>query len=741
MLIEDRCPLRHPALALALSLFLAACGNSGLPPTASQPGTPTTPTTPGSPETPSATIVPTPPDASSKFSLANGCFALKSVSRNTHVVKSGSSFAATAAAASGAEPFFLKPTALGKYLLQARDKTLLVASGSTVTTAADGSDAADWTVERDVAGVFTLASASTAQSLATAADGTLVLAATAGDFFFVPVTGCTPFPELTDDVAGETFKGQGIDKPVIGFADVHSHISVNTSFFAGGQWWGDVFHRFGVAHALGDCAGTHGMNGERDGNNVVTTNPTDTHDTQGWPTFVDWPGKNRLTHQGAYYKWLERAYKSGLRIITMNGTNIEALCDIARNTNGHALDYTCDDMTLAELQVAYQRDIQNYVDAQEGGPGKGWFRIVKTPQEARAVINEGKLAVVPGMEIAHIFNCDLEFQPDGSEVSGCDKAEIDRQIERIWDMGVRSLFPIHDIDSALGGAGLFNGNIINLLNFYDTKQFWKTYDCPNGGVGDTYFYEAGAIMDTAVPGSGSDPISNALIGAVQGPLPAYPPGRRQCNARGLTELGRYAIQKLMQKKIMIELDHMELSIKGEVIEMAKAQNPPYPLISVHSSFGGLTKQMARDILALGGLIYPYKGNGKSQTDFVQSLKPIRPAGALTGVGYGSDINGFGNQADPRGAGSTPVGYPFTLFQGPGWGPQFAAAGIRPLTFNQSQSAEGQRKWNIDEEGFSHYGLTADFVEETRIEGGEEAITALYNSAEQYLQMWERTLAR
>jgi len=42
---------------------------------------------------------------------------------------------------------------------------------------------------------------------------------------------------------------------------------------------------------------------------------------------------------------------------------------------------------------------------------------------------------------------------------------------------------------------------------------------------------------------------------------------------------------------------------------------------------------------------------------------------------------------------------------------------------------------------AHYGLVADFVEETRLEGGEEAISALYNSAEAYLQMWEKTVGR
>jgi hypothetical protein len=38
-------------------------------------------------------------------------------------------------------------------------------------------------------------------------------------------------------------------------------------------------------------------------------------------------------------------------------------------------------------------------------------------------------------------------------------------------------------------------------------------------------------------------------------------------------------------------------------------------------------------------------------------------------------------------------------------------------------------------------MIPDFVEETRIEGGQEAIDALYNSAEAYLQMWEKVVNR
>ena len=44
------------------------------------------------------------------------------------------------------------------------------------------------------------------------------------------------------------------------------------------------------------------------------------------------------------------------------------------------------------------RAMQDYIDAQYGGPGRGWYRIVTDPFEARKVINQGKLAVVMGME-------------------------------------------------------------------------------------------------------------------------------------------------------------------------------------------------------------------------------------------------------------------------------------------------------------------------------------------------------
>ena len=48
--------------------------------------------------------------------------------------------------------------------------------------------------------------------------------------------------------------------------------------------------------------------------NVLYGEPGPRHDPVGWPTFNDWPHHKSLTHEQAYYRWLERAWRGGLRI-------------------------------------------------------------------------------------------------------------------------------------------------------------------------------------------------------------------------------------------------------------------------------------------------------------------------------------------------------------------------------------------------------------------------------------------
>ncbi|MDP9143003.1 MAG: peptidase M19 [Pseudomonadota bacterium] len=691
-----------------------------------------------------------------RFDLANRCFALRELDSKQYVQRAGDGYAATAPRLADAERFYLKPTALGKYLLHTPDSTLLAGDGSSITTADAPSDQCNWTVEATSPGKYTAQLESEGQSLAANEQGQLVLGAAPSGFAFVPASGCTAYPEISTDSVGETYKGKGTDAPVVGFAEVHTHMAMGHEMSdgsgdvgpaAGGVLYGQMYNRFGAPVALENCQANHGPNGIQDPEALILDfTPLTMHDTQGWPSFVDWPGNVSQLHQAMYYKWVERAWKSGLRIMVSEGTNIAALCEVARiyatTINPAALGYDCNDMSLGINQVKYLKTLQDYVDAQEGGPGKGWFRIVGDPQQAREVINEGKLAVVPGLEFSNLFDCTSRSVLGIGEVAGCTEADIDRQIDEVWELGVRELFPYHDVDSALGGTGIFDGLVLNLVGFWGTGHFWETYDCPDGGEGETYFYNAGAVMTTAIPGTGNDPLTEIVLGTLGGTVPLYPPDKRQCNARGMTELGRYTVQKLMDKKFIIDIDHAELSIKQDMIDMAKAQNPPYPLISAHGGHGGISNEQAKDILALGGLIYPFKPNGRGHVEFIEKLKPIWEAAGRTdpiAVGYGMDANGIADRAGPRGAGSEPVVYPFTLFQGEDWGSQFS--GFKPVTFNLQTIPESGKTWNIDEVGTAHYGMVADYVEEIRLEGGSEGLDALYNSAEAYLRMWEQTVNR
>ncbi len=711
-----------------LTGLLAACGNDS-------PSTSTTAAA-GNTTQPADSSVVVQPAVASRYDMANGCFVMRSVANNKLVSKdSVGTYSANVDTQGMAEPLYMKPTALGSYMLMAKNMTVMSAVNAKAGSQAQPTDASDWLVDGNGDDGYTVFLPQANKTLTVdPVSQQLVLTARqgAGDlgvFKFEKASGCSVYPEITTDIDGDTYKGNGVDQPAIGFADVHNHITATT--FLGGVHYGSPFDKFGAPHALEDCAKLHGPNGTKDivGNFLSYGTPIKPHDTKGWPTFADWPAHNSLSHEGTYYKWIERSYKAGLRLLVTDLVQNEVLCKLVSESRG-ILNPQCNEMETAVAQVQVARQLQDYVDAQEGGPGKGWFRIVTSPQEARKVINDGKLAVVLGVEISHLFNCNIS-----NGVAGCTKATIDEQIDRLYKLGVRQMFPIHEFNNAFGGNGIFDGFVLNVGNKVDTGQFWETYDCP----AVDYLYPAGATM-TTVPGAGSDPLTKLLIQNARGQAPLYNTSAKQCNKAGLTELGKYAFQKLMDKKIIIEIDHLELSIKSALLDMAEAQKPNYPIVSTHGGHGGISTEQAKRIWNVGGIIYPYHNNGTAYMSLYKKIKATSSGKYPFAVGYGADTNGLGEQAGPRPAGSTPVRYPFSLFKGDGWSNKFAR--LNPLTVNRQKS--GERIFDVNIDGQAHYGLKPDFIEELRLEAGPaapEVLDALYDSAEVYLQMWERTLNR
>jgi hypothetical protein len=150
--------------------------------------------------------------------------------------------------------------------------------------------------------------------------------------------------------------------------------------------------------------------------------PTFNHHTAGYPDFPTWPSAHdSSTHQTQYYKWLQRAYLGGLRLVVQHATTNQIICDLLGNGGYQPIRYSCNDMVAVDRQIDEAYNMQDYIDAQEGGPGEGWFRIVTTPAHAREVILAGKMAVVLGIETANLFDCFLT-RPAGFPI--CDALPV-----------------------------------------------------------------------------------------------------------------------------------------------------------------------------------------------------------------------------------------------------------------------------------------------------------------------------
>ncbi|MEQ1438317.1 hypothetical protein AAG565_03040 [Fontimonas sp. SYSU GA230001] len=807
--------MRHLLVVVAAACALAACADRDR--NRDRDGAGITPTT--------------------RYAFANQCWALRVGPGGRYVARSGDTYAATAARPDDAEAFFLKPSALGTYLLYGHDARLLAAAAPVTSLAlADAEPAAEWTVvgrgdatvypaapavdvDPDAAAVaayrafvdpghldavFTLRAQGDQSYLALDAGERLTTdaqAAAAADVSFapLPLQRCAAFPEAQDDVRGSTFSGTRGDGRVLGFADSHLH-ATSTSFL-GGAKPGWTFHKYGVTHALADCAAQHGPNGMRDLIGSLFTGDFDGHDTRGWPYFPDWPSRTATTHEAVYWKWMERAWKAGLRLVLNYAVDNETLCEIQRNAAGTPLR-NCNEMVNAGRQIATAYALQDYIDAQYGGRGAGWYRIVTTPAQARSVIGQGKVAVLLGIEVSNLLDCSVTFNPlstqeafeetgdpaGGGQLYGCAMTEtgagneILTQLQRLKDLGVSGLFTVHEFDNAFGGSDIFDGLVLNLgtrensgglgsadrlaaMAQFDvpaqleaishleasgaaTGEFWSTYDCPaaeSDEAGGGFVFPVGAVMTNLGP---PPPLCPYLgQGGRPGGATACYPAAPQCNARLLTPIGLYTYGKIMELGFIFEIDHLAFALKDQLLDLAAAQTPNYPLVSGHA-WSGLSWRQARRIFAGGGIVYPSLNSTADYTSLWRTIKPLwHEAGAPYefGFGFGSDTNGMSPQMAPRAtiADGKALRYPFTLFDGPVFDalPEFRS--VAGVVFDQPGAfdADGNgRHWHEDIDGNAHYGMAADFVEELRLEGTPEQMRDLYNSAEVYLQFWERTQA-
>ena len=641
-----------------------------------------------------ALVFAAPAQAQDRYALAGGCYVL-TVS-GSPVTKTADGGYRTGGAG---ERFRLQATALGRYLLYGSGRDFLGYGGliPRVQSQAAPSETADWTVEDG----FVLRQGDRTLGVQ---DGRLVLGNVATRFSFEPAQGCADYPEAETNVSGAPSRGATPFGEVRGLLDAHMHMMA-FEFLGGRVHCGRPWHPYGVTSALVDCPDHEPMGAGAIGENVLSYgNPVGTHDTRGWPTLKDWPHHASLTHEQTYYRWLERSYRGGLRLMVNLLVDNEVLCALypyKRNS--------CNEMDGVRLQARRLRELEDYIDAQHGGPGKGWFRIVTDPFQARRVINDGKLAVVMGIEVSKLFDCGVQDgQPE------CSAEQIDQRLKEVYDLGVRDMELVNKFDNALGGVAGDSGTtgvVVNVGNRIETGRFWQMGPCQDAHNHDRAQPTAPGVPDRdQLVGN----ILYALLPPGATPLYGQPP---HCNAVGLSPLGAHLVTRMMERGMVIDPDHLSVLARQQLLDVVERRG----YSGIVSSHSWSTPDAIPRILRLGGVVTPMAG---STTDFAaawRDTKQHRDGRFYWGIGWGADMNGFASQGGPRAGGS--VSYPFKSFDG--------------LTVDRQRS--GQRVYDINVDGMAHYGLFPDWVEDLRLLAGQEVVDDLGRGAEAYLQMWERAV--
>ncbi len=704
------------------------------------------------------------------YAFANGCFSVSESSGSQSLVRTPNGFELDDTG--DATRFFLKPSGLGRYLFFDQDAGYLVSDGaqllretdllSDIKTVDDSFQSeAEWDLQVPDGGAgFLLRHRKSGGYLADSG-----ISAQAGDALRVdlsPSTGCREFPEESTHSEGEVTTTSFDDGSLFGIADTHSHIFANFGFGGGGIFHGAPYHPLGVEHALLSCEHFHGEGGRKDLFGAGFDAGRDfniadfvgaiadgqlaefNHATKGWPEFTTWPSAPfSSTHQTQYYKWLERARLAGLRLVVQHAVSNQILCDFLGRGGIQPIRYSCNDMVAVDRQIDEAYAMQDYVDAQEGGPGKGWFHIVTSPAQAREEIAAGKMAVVLGIETSNLFDCFLTT-PVG--FARCTEQDVIDRLDDYRDRGVRALFPVHKYDNGFS-AGDGDKAFIEIGNILQSGNFSNfTTECDLSvptvfdrrranfpgliGLRDDYFATPpNDFRDFFIaPLTTLGPFLDRFL------VPQDPEVENNCQNAGLTDLGEFLIKEMMKRGMIIETDHFPRKSYRRVFEMLEEND--YPAAGTHGLDNG------GRLYALGGISKTGFGRcraaGQTSTvdnGFQERIARITENGGFPAIGFGFDLNGFAGAPGPRfGARSNcsspqtdPVTYPFTSFAG-------------DVTF--SQPKVGERTLDFNTEGLVHIGLLPELIEDVRGDGvTDQELEPLFKSAEGYLRMWERAESR
>ena len=567
-----------------------------------------------------------------------------------------------------------------------------------------------------------------------------------------------------------------------GFADYHAHMFSNRSF-GGLLFWGQAFvpkiEPAAMAEALKPCQHTslkHPVTAA-----IVSNTPEESfHFPDGYPDFEKWPRYTSAMHQQMYIDWLFRAYQYGLRLVVITATNSEVLCNAAEHT------LRCDDEHVVEDQINQIDQMAYYVKTSESGADhqRPWLEIAYSSDDATRIALDNRLAVVIGVEIDNLFECGF-----GRAGHRCSEAEVERMLDEYHDLGVRQITPVHLAESAFGGNAFYDDRFL-ANSFYLTGEYQKTRPCPEenvtwrplGGAGVPAFAKLLEYMNGLgwYSPSYDDPAKSSSA----------------CNARGLSDLGKFLIKQMMKRAMLVDMEHMSQLSTDDTLKIAGSAQ--YPVLVSHAWFRDLkhdeispsdpdsatewTDQRSEmhtsantiaAIRALGGVVgvltdqgrldpanEPLKNDCETSSKSVASayLYAVNAMKGDGGVGLGTDMNGLAEQPGPRfgsnacGEKGPPDHYDCDDLRVPSSDQRTNPKNQdHPVLYDGTTTVNGivltryragNRCFDFNYDGLAHYGLLPDLIADLQQVGVSSTdIDVLFRSTAAYISMWKTAKSR
>src|SRR5581483_5357464 len=156
------------------------------------------------------------------------------------------------------------------------------------------------------------------------------------------------------------------------------------------------------------------------------------HRRSGGPEFADFPDHLMGAHEQMHVTMIRRNYEGGLRLMVALVTDnwgAGFLTGVAQN--GKVPLVKEPDTITAQMKGLRDLVVLN----------GSWMEIALSPADARRIIRENKLAIVPGVELDQLgsYNDDPE-----------------KEVEWLWGLGIRAVTPIHAVNNNVCSPAILN---------------------------------------------------------------------------------------------------------------------------------------------------------------------------------------------------------------------------------------------------------------------------------------------